>query len=102
MLRTPLVYYDKIYMYTPNAHQEKIQDLVELMNVISHKVGYNVLEIMGPDDIMDTNDYPSGNRKIVVFDDMINAPPQIQSKIANHYTDGRHYNISPIYLSQSY
>jgi len=27
MLRTPLTYYNKIYMYTPNHHQEKIKDL---------------------------------------------------------------------------
>ena len=33
---------------------------------------------------------------------MINAPEKIQNKIANHWTDGRHHGISPIYLSQSY
>ena len=27
---------------------------------------------------------------------------KIQKIIANHWTDGRHHNISPIYLSQSY
>ena len=27
---------------------------------------------------------------------------KIQNKIANHWTDGRHHGISPIYLSQSY
>ena len=35
-------------------------------------------------------------------DDLVNAPDRIQSKIANHWTDGRHHGISPIYLSQSY
>ena len=45
MLRTPLMYYDKIYMYTPNHHQDKIQDLKALIYKISEKVGYNVLEI---------------------------------------------------------
>ena len=39
---------------------------------------------------------------IIVFDDVINAPEKIQNKIANHWTDGRHHGISPIYLSQSY
>ena len=51
---------------------------------------------------MDTSEYPSNNRKVVVFDDLVNAPDRIQSKIANHWTDGRHHGISPIYLSQSY
>ena len=102
ILRQPLVYYDKIYIYSPNLHQEKIQDFKDLMDSISKKIGYPVLEVSGPEDIKNTTDYPSDNRKIVVFDDVINAPEKIQKKIANHWTDGRHHGISPIYLSQSY
>ena len=102
ILRKPHVYYDKIFIYSPNLHQEKIQDLQELMEKISEKVGYPVLEVGGPDEIKNTTDYPLGNRKIVVFDYVINAPEKIQKKIANHWTDGRHHGISPIYLSQSY
>ena len=102
ILRKPLVYYDKIYIYSPNLHQDKIQDFKDIMDSISKKVGYPVLELNGPDEIKNTNEYQSGNRKIVVFDDVINAPKKIQNKIANHWTDGRHHGISPIYLSQSY
>ena len=51
---------------------------------------------MGQKKIKNTNEYPSENRKIVVFDDVINAPEKIQNKIANHWTDGRHHGISPI------
>ena len=72
------------------------------MKPISKKVGYEVLELHSPEEIMDTSEYPSNNRKVVVFDDLVNAPDRIQSKIANHWTDGRHHGISPIYLSQSY
>ena len=99
ILRKPLAYFDKIYIYSPNLHQEKIQDLQEVMGKISEKVGYPVLEVDGPEDIKNTTDYPSDNRKIVVFDGVINAPKKIQNKIANHWTDGRHHGISPIYLS---
>ena len=102
MLREPLTYYDKVYLYTRNPHQDKIQDLEKLMDRISQKVGYSVLEIKDSNDIMDTNEYPEGNRKIVIFDDLVNAPEKVQSKIANHFTDGRHHQISPIYLTQSY
>jgi len=104
MIRMPMVYFDKIYFYTPNAHQEKIQDLIELMDEISsHKdVGYQVLEIGDQDDTIDTSEYPNDNRKVVRFDDLVNAPDRAQNKIANHFTDGRHHMISPIYLSQSY
>ena len=89
-------------MYTPNHNQDKIQDLNALMDKISGKVGYNVLEIGSGEDIKDTSEYPEGNRKIVVFDDLINAGEKLQNKIANHFTDGRQHQISPIYLSQSY
>ena len=102
ILQQPLVYYDKIFIYSPNLHQEKIQDFQELMGRVSEKVGYPVLEVSGPEDIKNTTEYSSDNRKIVVFDDVINAPEKIQKKIANHWTDGRHHGISPIYLSQSY
>ena len=89
ILRRPLVVYDKIIFHTPNRHQDKIKDLESLMDDISKKVGYNVMEIKTADEI-------------VVFDDLINCCDKIQSKIANHFTDGRHHNVSPIYLSQSY
>ena len=47
ILRKPLVYYDKIHFYTPNQHQDKIVSLKTLMDDISEKVGYNVLELHG-------------------------------------------------------
>ena len=102
MLRKPLVYYDKIYLYTRNPHQDKVQDLKKVMDVVSQRVGCDVLEIKNPNDIMNTEEYPEGIRKVVIFDDLINAADNIQSKIANHFTDGRHHQISPIYLTQSY
>ena len=102
MLRKPLVYYDKIYLYTPNQHQSKIQDFKEIMDTISKQVGYQILEIGVENEIRDTEEYPNTNRKIVIFDDLVNASEKTQKKIANHFTDGRHHQISPIYISQSY
>ena len=67
MLRTPLAYYDKIYLYTPNQHQDKIQDLEKIMDKISDEVGYPVLEIGSADDIKDTSEYPDNNRKVVII-----------------------------------
>ena len=57
MLRKPLVFFDKIYLYTPNEHQDKIQDLKSVMDRMSEKVGNDVIEIKGQDDIVDTSDY---------------------------------------------
>ena len=102
ILREPLVPYDKIYLYSRNNQQNKIQDLLKLMEMVSQKVGYDVLVIRGYDDILDTTEYSNDNRKVVIFDDLMNAPEAVQNKIASHFTDGRHHKISPIYLSQSY
>lgn len=65
MLRKPLVYFDKIYLYTRNEPQDKIQDLKKIIDHVSDEVGYDVREIKGQDDVMDTRGYPEGNRKIV-------------------------------------
>ena len=77
ILRKPLVFFYKIHFITPNQHQDKIVDLQKLMDSISEKVGYGVLELHAPDEIMDTSEYPSNNRKVVVFDDLVNAPDRI-------------------------
>ena len=102
MLIEPLVHYDKIYMYSRNPHQDKVQDFKKLMERSSQKVGYDLLKLLEEDDIIDTSQYANDNRKVVVFDDLMNASKAVQNKIANHFTDGRHHKISPIYLSQSY
>ena len=102
ILRKPLVYYDKCYIYTSNPQQDKIQDFMKLTSEISKKLGYNPLQIDSGGDIRDVKDYPQNNRKVVVFDDLKNANDKIQGKIANNFTNGRHQRISPIYLGQSH
>ena len=37
----------------------------------------DVLELLGEDDILDTLEYPTNNRKVAVFDDLVNAPDKI-------------------------
>ena len=45
MLREPLIYYDKIYLYAKNLEQEKYQNLMNLMNEASNeKAGYKIME----------------------------------------------------------
>ena len=102
ILRTPLVFYEKIYIFSPSLHQDKLTDFQALMDSISEKVGYPVLEMGSETDIPNRHEYPNNNRKVVVFDDLVNAEEKIQNKIANHFTDGRHHKISPIYLTHSY
>ena len=54
ILRTPLVYYQKIYIFSPNHHQDKLHDFQKLMEKVSEKVGYPILEIGGENDIPNT------------------------------------------------
>ncbi|PFX22886.1 putative uncharacterized transposon-derived protein F54H12.3 [Stylophora pistillata] len=63
ILRKPLVIYDQIYLYTKNSHQEMYQDLQKIMQRHSQKFGCNIMYIMNPDEILDTSEYPEGNRK---------------------------------------
>ena len=79
MSRTPLVYYDKIYLYAPNQHQDKLQDLEKIMDKISEKTGYPVLEIGSADDIK--------------------TPRKIKQPIISQMGVDK---ISPICLTQSY
>ena len=70
---------------------------------VSQLVSYPVLLLCGQEDILNTDEYESDDCiKFVVFDDLMNADKKIQAKIANHFTDGRHHKICPVYLSQSY
>ena len=95
-------FYDKIYIFSPNLHQDNLANFQALMDSISEKLGYPILEIGSEADIPNTNEYPINNRKVVVFDDLVNANDKIQNQIANHFTDGRHHKLSPIYLTQLY
>ena len=64
------------------------------MSQIFNKVGHDVLEIKRLDEIMETSEYPEGNRTIVVFDDHDNALNKIQSKIAiiNRWKSARYFS----------
>ena len=103
ILIKPLAYYDKIYFYTPNSHQDKMIKLKESLEKVAGKIGYEIMEIKNLENIPEMNFYPgNGIRSIVVFDDVCMLPDKIQKKISNHFVDGRHHFVSSLYLSQSY
>ena len=99
----PLCYYDQIIIYTPNNYQDKLVSLKNKFARVSQLAGYPVLLLCGQEDILNTDECEFDDCvKLVVFDDLMNADKKIQAKIANHFTDGRHHKICPVYLSQSY
>ena len=102
ILQKPIVIYDKVYIYTKFPEQDKYEKYREIMRPISDRVGYEIVEIFGGDEIKTTTEYPKKCRKIVIFDDLVGENDKVQKLISDHFTQGRHCNISPIYLSQGY
>ena len=91
------------YYYGPNAYQNDMLFLNNIMDKISLKIGYSCLKLES-----DVSKIPEpcelGNKeicKIVIFDDII-TNHKIQDTVLKYFTHGRHQNISPIYLSQGY
>ena len=100
MLIKPLIHYDEIYLYARNLEQEKYQNLIQKMRQLSHKVGYDILNVSNdkviPVDEMNYED----NQKVVIFDDYV--CDKNQRELIDYFIQGRHKNCSVIYLSQSF
>ena len=100
MLIKPLIYYDKIYLYAKNLEQEKYQNLMNKINEINEKTGFDIITVSNDEIIpinnLDYNDY----QKLVIFDDYVCEKNQRQ--IVDYVIQGRHKNCSIIYLSQSF
>ena len=99
MLQKPLLFYDKIYLYAKNLEQQKYQDLVKQFDLISKKVGYNIIECSN-DNIIPVNELDNESQKIIIFDDFVCE--KNQKPLVNYFIQGRHKNCSVIYLSQSF
>ena len=46
VLIKPFVYYDKLFIFTPNKHEQKMVNFKKLIGKISEKVGYDVLTMV--------------------------------------------------------
>ena len=103
MLKDPLIYYDKIYLYAKNLEQDKYQYLIECLEKIARQIKRPVEDLLevSNDEIIDLDDIENDdNQKVVIFDDYICDANQ--NKIIKYFIGGRHKNCSVIYLSQSY
>ena len=84
-----------------SIHLMNIDKMQDFKNHNAQKVDYDVLEISDEDSIKESSENPKDNRKMVILNDLVDACDKVQHKIPNHFTDGRHYSISSVYLSQS-
>ena len=100
MLIKPLLYYDEIYLYARNLHQDKYQNLIQKMKELSNKTGYEILNVSDGEIIPVTELEYEDNQKLVIFDDYV--CDKNQTKLIDYFMQGRHKNCSVIYLSQSF
>ena len=101
MIRKPLLFNDKIYLYAKNLEQNKYQYLLKLFEPLSKKHGYDIIEASNGE-IIPLDEMSGENQKLVIFDDYLNTGTANDREIRNYFTNSRNKNCSCIYLSQSF
>ena len=87
MLIKPLLYYDEIYPYARNLHQDKYQNLIKKMNELSSKTGYEILHVSDGEIIPVSELEYEDNQKLVIFDDYV--CDKNQKKLIDYFMQGR-------------
>ena len=102
MLIEPMLYYDEIHLYAKNLEQEKYQNLINIMNDMSRRNGYDYdIMTVSNDEIIPIKKLPyEDNQKIIIFDYYVCE--KNQRDIVDYFIQGRHKNCSVIYLSQRF
>ena len=102
MLIKPLIYYDKIYLYSKNLEQKKYTHLSEILERIAEVNKIPIDEIFHSynEEIIPISEMEDENQKVVISDDYVCE--KNQKDIINYFIQGRHKNSCVIYLSQSY
>ena len=99
LLIKPLIYYDKIYLYSKNLEQEKYIDLSEILERIAemNKIPIDEIFHSSNEELIPISEKEDRNQKVVIFDDFV-----CENDIINYFIQGRQKNCCVIYLSQSY
>ena len=102
ILYTPLIYYDKLYLYAKNLEQSKYQCLIKRLSKIAQKHKVPLCQILeySNGEITDVSELDSDLQNVVIFDDYVCE--KNQNDIINYFIQGRHKNCCLIYLTQSY
>ena len=96
-----LLHFDEIVLFAKNLHQDKYQWMLDdFEKRVDPAVGYKVIET--PPEIIPLEEifHESDGQRIVIFDDYVCE--KNQNELINYFINGRHFNCSVIYLSQSY
>ena len=73
MLIKPLIYYDKIYLYSKNLEQEKYTHLSKTLEIIAEEKKIPIDEIFrsSNEEIIPISEMEDRNQKVVIFDDYV-------------------------------
>ena len=82
MLIKPLIYYDKIYLYSKNLEQEKYKHLSKTLEMIAeenkipieeifHSSNDEIIPISSNDEIIPISEMEDTIQKVVIFDDYV-------------------------------
>ena len=102
MLIKPLIYYDKIYLYSNILEQEKYTHLSKTLEMIAEENKILIDEIFHSlnEEIIPISEMEDTIQKMEIFVDYICE--KNQEDIINYFIQGRHKNCCVTYLSQSY
>ena len=97
MLIKPLIYYDKIYLYSKNLKKEKYTYLLEILERIAevNKIPIDEIFHSSNKEIIPVSEMEDRNQKVVIFDDYVCE--KNQNDIINYFIRGRHKNCCIIY-----
>lgn len=99
MLLTPLLYYDKIYLYAKNLEQDKYPTLISALEPMSKVSGYPIIEYSN-EGILPVNELPDNRpgsqQTIVICDDYVCE--KNEKDLVDYFIQGRHKNASVVYL----
>ena len=96
-----LLHFDEILLFAKHLHQDKYQFLLnDFAKRVDADAGYQVIST--PGEIIPLYEAFQGNdsQRLMIFDDFVCE--KNQNDIINFFINGRHFNCSVIYLSQSY
>ena len=108
--------YDKLHVYTASDKQDKYRFLEDFFKDVKVNMALNEDDIEDnekeAEEIMDIHDglenlpnvkeLDPAKKHIVLFDDLNFAKAPDQQKMLEYFSKGRHNNVTPIYIAQSY